>query len=202
MMHLYSTLLCIAVHPKRFTIMCVCLCVCVCRRGGGGGGSLITITSVQHPLGWCDGCHRTTAPVRSPHTSYRWRGERVIEPIKWMEGIWPGHRGYTPTLYGKCHGIFNDHRESGPRFNISSERHIKIYRPTTDIDMLFYVKSLLYCYKDLIDLHNKPSKFHLTFVHKNINIYTKFYIWPFFVIWVWAPYSLISYYMSHKSLIL
>ncbi len=22
--------------------------------------------------------------MRSPHTSYRWRGERVIEPIKWM----------------------------------------------------------------------------------------------------------------------
>ncbi len=26
------------------------------------------------------------------------------------------------TLYEKCHGIFNDHRESGPRFNVSSER--------------------------------------------------------------------------------
>ncbi len=36
-------------------------------------------------------------------------------------GIWPGHRGYTPTLYEKCHGIFNDHRVSGPRFNVSSE---------------------------------------------------------------------------------
>ncbi len=36
-------------------------------------------------------------------------------------GIWPGHRGYTPTLYEKCHGIFDDHRESGPRFKISSE---------------------------------------------------------------------------------
>ncbi len=43
-----------------------------------------TTTNVQHPLGWCDGCHRKTAPVRSPHTSYRWREERVIEPIKWM----------------------------------------------------------------------------------------------------------------------
>ncbi len=32
MMHLYSTLLCIVVHPKHFTIMCVCVCVC----GGGG----------------------------------------------------------------------------------------------------------------------------------------------------------------------
>ncbi len=37
---------------------------------------------------------------------------------------WPGHRGYTPTLYEKCHEIFNDHRESGPRFNVSSERQV------------------------------------------------------------------------------
>ncbi len=30
MMHfLYSALMCIFVHPKRFTIMCVCVCVCV-----------------------------------------------------------------------------------------------------------------------------------------------------------------------------
>ncbi len=70
MRHLYSALLCIAVHPKRFTIM--------------WGGLFSTTTSVQHPLGWCDGSHRTTAPVCSPHTSYRWRGERVIEPIKWI----------------------------------------------------------------------------------------------------------------------
>ncbi len=82
--HVIDTLLCIAVHPKHFTI------------------------------------------VR--------RGERDIEPIKCMEiirrpwwseangWIWPGHRGYTSTLYEKCHGIFNDHRESGPRFNVSSER--------------------------------------------------------------------------------
>ncbi len=52
--------------------------------GGGGGGLSSTTTSVQHPLGWWDGCPRTTVPVRSPHTSYRWREERVIEPIKWM----------------------------------------------------------------------------------------------------------------------
>ncbi len=30
MMNLYSALLCIAVHPKCFTI----ICVCVCGRGG------------------------------------------------------------------------------------------------------------------------------------------------------------------------
>ncbi len=66
MMHLYSALLYIVVHQKRFTIM-------------WGGGLYSTTTNVQHPLGWCDGCHRTAAPV-----CYRWRGERVIEPIKWM----------------------------------------------------------------------------------------------------------------------
>ncbi len=67
---IYFSTLCIVVHPKRFTIM--------------WGDLSSTTTSVQHPLEWCDGCHRTTAPVRSPHTCYRWRGERVIEPIKWM----------------------------------------------------------------------------------------------------------------------
>ncbi len=41
-----------------------------------GGGVSSSTTSVQHPLGWCNGCPRTTAPVLSPHTSYRWRGER------------------------------------------------------------------------------------------------------------------------------
>ncbi len=33
-------------------------------------------------------------------------------------------QGYTPTLYEKCHGIFNVHRELGPRFNVSSERRL------------------------------------------------------------------------------
>ncbi len=41
--------------------------------GGGGGGGLMVVSSttirVQHPLGWCDSSHSTTAPVRSPHTS-------------------------------------------------------------------------------------------------------------------------------------
>ncbi len=60
-----------------------------------------------------------------------------------MEGIWPGHRGYTPTLYEKCHGIFNDHRESGPRFNVSSERQISSF--------VFFVKNV----------GNIPIDFHL-----------------------------------------
>ncbi len=120
-MHLYNT-------------FCVLLYTQSALQSCGGGGLSSTTTSVQHPLGWCDGCHRTTAPVRSPHTSYRWRGEREIEPIKWMGiirrpwlirasgGNLARTPGLHPTLYEKCHGIFNDHRESGPRFNVSSER--------------------------------------------------------------------------------
>ncbi len=57
---IYIALFCVLLYTtKRFTIM--------------WGGLSSTTTSVQHPLGWCDGCHSTTAPVRSPHTSYRWR---------------------------------------------------------------------------------------------------------------------------------
>ncbi len=33
-----------------------------------------------------------------------------------MGDFWPGCRGYTPTLFEGHPGIFNDHRESGPRF--------------------------------------------------------------------------------------
>ncbi len=121
MMHLYNALFCIVAHPKCFTIM------------WGGGGSLLNHNQCAASTWMMRRCHRTTAPVRSPHASYRCRGERVIEPIKWMGMIrrtWltrasggnlARHRGYTYTLYEKCHEIFNDHRESGPPFNISSE---------------------------------------------------------------------------------
>ncbi len=91
-----ALLLCIAVHPKRFTIM--------------WGGLSSTTTSVQHPLGWCDGSHRTTAPVRSPHTSYRWRGERdranQVDGDYWEAMIDKGQwreigqdTGVTPLLF-------------------------------------------------------------------------------------------------------
>ncbi len=118
--HLYSALLCIVVHPKRFTII--------------WGGLSSTTTSVQHPLGWCDGSHSTTAPVRSPHTSYRWRGERdranqVVGVIgrPWLTRASGGNLSRTPGLHPysftmSVMGFFNDHRESGPRFNVSSER--------------------------------------------------------------------------------
>ncbi len=65
------------------------------------------------------------------HTpAYWWRGDRVMKPIS-VWGWWGGHdaqrpmgefgqdAGVTPLLFFEWHpGIFNDHRESGPRFNI------------------------------------------------------------------------------------
>ncbi len=43
----------------------------------------------------------------------------------WQEpvvAIWPGHRGYTLLFMRSAMEFFYDHRESGPQFNVSSER--------------------------------------------------------------------------------
>ncbi len=115
MRHLYSALLCIVVHPKRFTII--------------WGGLSSTTTSVQHPLGWCDGSHRTALTTHQLQVERRERAnqmdgdywEAMIDKGLWRE--FGQDTGVTPLLfYDECHGIFNDHRESGPRFNVSSER--------------------------------------------------------------------------------
>ncbi len=109
---------------------CVLLYTQSASQSWGGGGSL-----------HLDDATAATGQRRqyAHHTPATGGEERVIEPIKWMGiirrlnwqgpvvGIWPGHRGYTPSLYEKCHGIFNDHRESGPRFNVSSERQEPLY---------------------------------------------------------------------------
>ncbi len=99
-------------------------------RGGGGGISSST-TNVQHPPGWCDGSH--IAPERPPHTSLlveRRQSDGANQCMGWL-GVHDGQRpmgkfgldaGVTPLLFFEGHsGIFNDHRESGPRFNIASE---------------------------------------------------------------------------------
>ncbi len=125
MMHLYSALL--YLHTKRFTIMCVCVSVCV----WGGSPQPPPVCSIHLDDATAATGQRRQCAHHTPATD----GERVIEAIQWMEiikrqgpvgGIWPGHRGYTPTLYEKCHGIFNDHRVSGPRFNVSSERRCSL----------------------------------------------------------------------------
>ncbi len=100
--------------------VCVCVRVCVCVCVGGGGGSLL-----NH--------HHCAVSTRQPQVERReshsanqvdgdyWEAMVGIWP---MGGIWPEHRGYTLTLYDECHGILNDHRESGPRFNVSSKRRL------------------------------------------------------------------------------
>jgi len=83
------------------------------------------------PPGWCDGSH--IVPERTPHTSLlverrqsdeaNWYLGMIRRPW-WTEAkgqIWPGCRGYTPTLFERHPGIFCDHRKSGHRFNVSSE---------------------------------------------------------------------------------
>ncbi len=40
-----------------------------------------------------------------------------------VRGQWVNLAGVTPLLFFEGHpGIFNDHRESGPQFNVSFER--------------------------------------------------------------------------------
>ncbi len=73
MVHLYSALLYIAVHPKRFTI----------TWGGGGGVSLKPPPVCSIHL---DDAIAATGQQRqcAHHTPATGGEERVIEPIKWM----------------------------------------------------------------------------------------------------------------------
>ncbi len=81
---IYIVLYCVLLYTQSALQSCVCV--------WGGGVLSWTTTSVKHSLGWCDSCHKTTAPVRSPYTSYRWRGERVIQPIKCMRSPHTSYR--------------------------------------------------------------------------------------------------------------
>ncbi len=114
-MHLYSALLCIAIHPKRFKIM------------WGFSPQPPPVCSI-----YLDDATAATGQWRlcAHHTPATGGEERVIEPVKCMgviRGPWLTRAsggtlartpGLHPTLYKKCHGIFNDHRESGPRFKV------------------------------------------------------------------------------------
>lgn len=51
---------------------------------------------------------------------------------RWKELGWEFCQdiGEPPTLSDECHGMFNDHSESGPWFNTSSEEwHLTLHRP-------------------------------------------------------------------------
>ncbi len=86
---------------------------------GGGGGSpqpppvcSIHLVDAMAATGqWLQCAHHTPATGGE---------EREIVPIKWMgiiRWLW-----LTRASGGNLVRIFNDHRESGPRFNVSSER--------------------------------------------------------------------------------
>ncbi len=119
--HLYSTLPWMAVHPNRFTVM----------RGGGALGlsSTTTMCSIylrrlpQYNSASVLTTHQPQVERKESHRA-KSSGWGLLGGHDWqgpVAGIWPGHRGYIPTLNKKCQGIFNDHRESGPWFNVSSE---------------------------------------------------------------------------------
>ncbi len=128
-MHLYSALLCIVVHPKRFTITC-------------GGGSLLNHHQCAASTWMMRWLPQDNGRQCAHHTPATGGEERVIETIKcmriirrpWLTRTSGGNLARTPglhpTLYEKCHGIFNDHRESGPRFKVSSERRDSIVSPS------------------------------------------------------------------------
>ncbi len=99
-------------------------------EGGGGSPQPPPVCSIH-----LDDATAAILRQNAHHTPvYWWRGDRVMKPISvwgWLGGH-DGQRpmgkfgqdaGVTPLLFFEGHpGIFNDHRESGPRFNVSSER--------------------------------------------------------------------------------
>ncbi len=115
--YIYIALFCFSKHSKRSTL---------------SGGISSTTTSVQHPPGWCDGSH--SAPERPPYTSLLVERRQSDEANQQIWGLLGDHDDQrtmgkfgqdaevTPLLFSKdILGFFNDHRESGPQFNISSE---------------------------------------------------------------------------------
>ncbi len=91
---LYSTLLCIAVYPKCFTII----------WGGGGGGLSSTTTWMMRRLTGQrrQGGHHTPATGGEERGWWSQSSEwGLLGSHNWqgpVAGIWPGYRGYIPTL--------------------------------------------------------------------------------------------------------
>ncbi len=115
-LHLYSAFL-----GTQSTLHSVCVCV-----GGGGSPQPPPVCSI-HP----NNAKAAILRQNSHHTpAYWWRGDRVMKPIgvwRWLgghDGQWANLArmpGLHPYSFQGHPGIFNDHRESGPRFNVSSE---------------------------------------------------------------------------------
>ncbi len=85
------------------------------EEGRGEGGVSSITTNVQHPPGWCDSSH--SAPEHPLHTSLlveRRQSDEANQCMGMIRRPW-----WSEANVGNW--IFNDHRESGPRFNVSSE---------------------------------------------------------------------------------
>ncbi len=101
----------------------------------------------------CPNAHHTPA--------HWWRGDSVMKPIS-VRGWLSGHDGQrtmgkfgqdarvTPLLFFEGHpGIFNDHRESGSCFNLSSEgreidpKHVKSYTKNTIFPQFSWMNKLV-----------------------------------------------------------
>ncbi len=109
--------------------------------GGGGGGGVTPLnhhqceasTWMMRRLSRDNGSYnQLQVERRESHRANQVDGdyyETMIDKGQWREfGQDKYTQGYTPTLYEKCHGIFNDHRGSGPRFIVSSERQYSIFK--------------------------------------------------------------------------
>ncbi len=96
-------------------------------QGGGGSPRPPPMCSIH--------LYDATAAIvcqNANHTpAYWWRGDRVMKPISiwgWLGAQWGNLSrmpGLHPYSFSKGYtGIFNDHRESSPWFNVSSERRM------------------------------------------------------------------------------
>ncbi len=87
---------------------------------------LAPAATVPHPTPECsinlDDVAAAIVRQNAHHTpAYWWRGDIVMKPIR-IWGLLGGHDGQRSMgEFGQDVGIFNDHRESGPRFNVSSK---------------------------------------------------------------------------------
>ncbi len=125
--------------------------------------------------------------MRSPHTSYRWRGESQEQSSVWgllgghdwqgpVVGIWPGH-GVTPYSLREVPWDFNDHESHMVEYGGRCEAHMGkcsqkgtkrlCFKVRTDDictklnELLMYVKSiksLIWSLKvNTAVLHNEPT---------------------------------------------
>ncbi len=88
------------------------------RRGGGGGllkhHQCRASTWMMRRQPYC----ASTPPTHQLQVERR--RDEASQCMGMIRRSW--YQGYTSTLFRRTCGICNDHRESGPRFNISSER--------------------------------------------------------------------------------